>query len=55
LPRKGRKDRKAADKPETDAARPFGKHAAVKAAGRDGKLPEPPDFTAETHSHLTFD
>jgi hypothetical protein len=48
----GRKDRKAADKPGTAAARPFGKHPAVKAAGRDGKPPEPPDFTAETHKRL---
>jgi hypothetical protein len=29
--------------------RPLGKRAATEAAAREGKLPEPPDFSAETH------
>ena len=49
---KGRKGRKAADKPETTATRPLGKRAAIEAAAREGKLPEPPDFSAETHKRF---
>ncbi|HVY89070.1 MAG TPA: hypothetical protein VG942_09400 [Hyphomonadaceae bacterium] len=29
--------------------RPLGKRAAIEAEAREGKLPEPPDFSAETH------
>jgi len=32
--------------------RPFGKRAAIEAAAREGKLPEPPDFSAETHKRF---
>lgn len=49
---KGRKGRKAASKPETAATRPLGKRAAIEAAAREGKLPEPPDFSAETHKRF---
>jgi hypothetical protein len=33
----------------TSSARSQGKRAAFEAAARDGVLPEPPDFSAETH------
>jgi hypothetical protein len=45
-----RKPRKAAEKSAT--SRPVGKRAAIEAAARDGKLPEPPDFSAETHKRF---
>jgi hypothetical protein len=32
--------------------RPLGKRAAVEAAAREGKLPSPPDFSAETHKRF---
>jgi hypothetical protein len=32
--------------------RPQGKRAAIEAAAREGKLPEPPDFSAETHKRF---
>jgi hypothetical protein len=32
--------------------RPPGKRAAIEAAAREGKLPEPPDFSAETHKRF---
>jgi hypothetical protein len=51
-PRKGRKGRKAAGKPEAAKARPLGKRAAIEAAAHDGKLPAPPDFSAETHKRF---
>jgi len=45
--------RKAAAKPEAAATRPRdGKRASVEAAAREGKLPEPPDFSAETHKRF---
>lgn len=50
--RKGRKGRKAADKAEAPATRPLGKRAAIEAAAREGKLPDPPDFSAETHKRF---
>lgn len=34
------------------ATRPMGKRAAIEAAAREGKLPEPPDFSAETHKRF---
>jgi hypothetical protein len=37
---------------QTAAVRPLGKRAAIEAAARDGKLPEPPDFSAETHKRF---
>jgi hypothetical protein len=49
---KARKGRKAASKPETAATRPLGKRAAIETAARAGKLPEPPDFSAETHKRF---
>jgi hypothetical protein len=51
-PRKGRKGGKAADRPEKPATRPLGKRAAIEAAAREGRLPEPPDFSAETHKRF---
>lgn len=51
-PKKGRKGRKAAGKPEAVVARPLGKRAAIEAAAREGKLPGPPDFSAETHKRF---
>lgn len=32
--------------------RQIGKRAAIEAAAREGKLPEPPDFSAETHKRF---
>jgi hypothetical protein len=32
--------------------RPFGKRAAIEVAAREGTLPEPPDFSAETHKRF---
>ncbi len=32
--------------------RPLGKRAAIEQAAKDGKLPTPPDFTAETHARF---
>jgi hypothetical protein len=32
--------------------RPLGKRAAIEAAAREGKLPEPPDFSAPTHTRF---
>jgi hypothetical protein len=32
--------------------RPLGKRAAIEAATREGKLPEPPDFSAPTHTRF---
>ncbi len=51
-PRKAHKGRKAAGKAEAAATRSVGKRAAIEAAARDGKLPEPPDFSAETHKRF---
>jgi hypothetical protein len=51
-PAKGRKARKAAGKHERAATRPLGKRAAIETAARAGKLPEPPDFSAETHKRF---
>lgn len=34
------------------ATRPLGKRAAIETAAREGKLPEPPDFSAETHKRF---
>lgn len=35
-----------------DKQRPLGKRAAIEAAAREGKLPDPPDFSAETHKRF---
>jgi hypothetical protein len=51
-PRKGRKARKAAQKPDAAVTRPAGKRAAIEATAREGKLPQPPDFSAETHKRF---
>lgn len=51
-PQNGRKGRKAADKPEAAVTRPLGKRAAIEAAAHEGKLPKPPDFSAETHKRF---
>ncbi len=47
-----KKGRKPAGKPEAAATRPLGKRAAIEAAAREGKLPAPPDFSAETHKRF---
>jgi hypothetical protein len=39
-------------KHSADPKRPIGKRAAIEAAAREGKLPEPPDFSAETHKRF---
>jgi hypothetical protein len=49
-PASTKKTPKAAAKQEP--AHPLGKRAAIEAAARDGKLPEPPDFSAETHKRF---
>ncbi|APF36730.1 hypothetical protein BOQ54_04815 [Chelatococcus daeguensis] len=36
----------------TKRERPFGKRAQIEADARAGKLPEPPDFSAETHKRF---
>jgi hypothetical protein len=36
----------------TGKRRPLGKRAAIEAAAREGKLPEPPDFSANTHKRF---
>jgi hypothetical protein len=51
-PKKGRKSRKAAGKPDAAVTRPLGKRAAIETAAREGKLPEPPDFSADTHKRF---
>lgn len=51
-PRKGLKGPEAAKKPKPAATRPLGKRAAIEAAAREGKLPEPPDFSAKTHKRF---
>jgi hypothetical protein len=43
---------KAAAKQEAVSTRPLGKRAAIETAAREGKLPEPPDFSAETHKRF---
>lgn len=45
---------KTAAKPKAGsvAPRPLGKRAEIEAAAREGKLPEPPDFSAETHKRF---
>ncbi len=51
IKRAGKKEAK--QKAESAAApRPLGKRAAIEAAAREGKLPEPPDFSAETHKRF---
>ena len=51
------KDAKLAPDPSrepqpTSKQRPVGKRAAIEAAAREGKLPEPPDFSADTHKRF---
>jgi hypothetical protein len=46
---------RTATKPKAGSAaatRPLGKRAEIEAAAREGKLPEPPDFSAETHKRF---
>jgi hypothetical protein len=50
MPPKEREDSKSVDK--TITTHPLGKRAAIEAAAREGKLPEPPDFSAETHKRF---
>jgi hypothetical protein len=51
-PAAGKRVQKPAPKPEPASTRPIGKRAAIEAAAREGKLPEPPDFSAETHKRF---
>ena len=51
-PAAGKKAQKPAPKQEPVSTRPLGKRAAIEAAAREGKLPEPPDFSAETHKRF---
>lgn len=44
-----KKTQKSAAKQDGTSTRPLGKRAAIEVAARKGKLPEPPDFSAETH------
>lgn len=47
-----KKAQKPAAKQEAVSTRPLGKRAAIEVAARGGKLPEPPDFSAETHKRF---
>jgi hypothetical protein len=51
-PAASKKARKPQAKREPVPKRSLGKRAAIEAAARDGKLPEPPDFSAETHKRF---
>ena len=51
-PAASKKAQKPAAKQEPVSTRPLGKRAAIEAAAREGKLPEPPDFSAETHKRF---
>ena len=51
-PAAGKKVQKPAPKQEPVSTRPLGKRAAIEAAAREGKLPEPPDFSADTHKRF---
>lgn len=55
--RRGAEDAKLAPDPSREPQpankqRPLGKRAAIEAAAREGKLPEPPDFSADTHKRF---
>jgi hypothetical protein len=51
-PAASKKAQKPQAKQEAVPKRSLGKRAAIEAAARDGKLPEPPDFSAETHKRF---
>ena len=51
-PAAAKKTQKPAAKQEAVSTRSLGKRAAIEAAAREGKLPEPPDFSAETHKRF---
>jgi hypothetical protein len=51
-PAAAKKAQKPAAKQEPVSVRPLGKRAAIETAAREGKLPEPPDFSAETHKRF---
>ncbi|HZT26508.1 MAG TPA: hypothetical protein VFA57_12450 [Pseudolabrys sp.] len=51
-PAASKKAKKATAKQEPATTRPLGKRAAIETAAREGKLPEPPDFSAETHKRF---
>ena len=51
-PTAAKRVQKPAQKQEPVSTRPRSKRAAIEAAARDGKLPEPPDFSAETHKRF---
>jgi hypothetical protein len=50
--RRAPKARANAERPASKAAKATGKHAAMLASAQAGKLPAPPDFTAETHKRF---
>jgi len=47
-----KKTPKPAAKQEPSPPRSLGKRAVIEVAAREGKLPEPPDFSAETHKRF---
>jgi hypothetical protein len=47
-----KKTQKSTAKQDGTSTRRLGKRAAIKVAARKGKLPEPPDFSAETHKRF---
>jgi hypothetical protein len=51
-PAASKKSPKATVKQEPISTRPLGKRTAIETAAREGKLPEPPDFSAETHKRF---
>jgi hypothetical protein len=51
-PATAKKAQKPAAKQEAASTQPLGKRAAIEAAAREGKLPEPPDFSADTHKRF---
>ena len=51
-PTAGKRVQKPAPKQEVVPKRSLGKRAAIEAAAREGKLPELPDFSADTHKRF---
>ena len=51
-PAAGKRVHKPQAKQEAVPKRSLGKRAAIEAAALEGKLPEPPDFSAETHKRF---
>ena len=51
-PASSKKAPKTAAKQASSSQRPLGQRAAIEAAAREGKLPDPPDFSAATHKRF---